>query len=137
MTYHQELIAEAVESGNPEGLNPDDRAQYEDIVAYQEDPVANRDKWLSYTSNMVSIPMLEDERIESFRRLYQANLILADERLWPTLQKTENEAMLRIITGQLPVDGFDTFVDQWNRLGGEGILKSVKSAVEGVESAAQ
>lgn len=137
LTYHQGLIAEAVEKGNPEGLNPDDRAEYENIVAYQKDPVANRDKWLSYTNNMVSIPMLKDERIESFRRLYQADLILADERLWPTLQKTENEAMLRIITGQLSVDEFDTFAQTWDRLGGGEILESVRSAVQDVESAAQ
>jgi putative aldouronate transport system substrate-binding protein len=137
LTYHQDLIEAAVERGDPEGLNPDDKAQYDDVVAYQADPVENRDKWLSYTNNMVSLPLLEDARIASVRRLYQADLILADARIWPTLEKQENETMLRILTGQLPVDGFDTFVQQWNRLGGGEILESVRSAAEATESAAQ
>jgi hypothetical protein len=80
---------------------------------------------------------LEDARIASVRRLYQADLILADARIWPTLEKQENETMLRILTGQLPVDGFDTFVQQWNRLGGGEILESVRSAAEATESAEQ
>lgn len=139
LTYHQGLIEQAVESGDPSELNPEDRLQYEDVVAYQSDPVGNRDRWTNYANNMVSLPLLEDDRIEPFRRLYQAELILADERIWPTLEKLENETMLRVLTGQSSIEEFDAFVDQWNRLGGGTILESVRGAVEGegAESAAR
>ncbi len=40
-----------------------------------------------------------------------------------TLGKLTNETFTRIILGELPIDAFDTFVQDWNKLGGEQITK--------------
>ena len=34
---------------------------------------------------------------------------------WPTLDKMEQEMLLKIITGEKPVDYFDEFVTEWNK----------------------
>ena len=43
-----------------------------------------------------------------------------------TLDKTELEAYVAIVTGAQPIDYFDTFVSEWKRLGGDAIAQEVQ-----------
>ncbi|WP_214626187.1 extracellular solute-binding protein [Paenibacillus agaridevorans] len=45
-----------------------------------------------------------------------------------TLSKLTNETFMRIILGDLPIDAFDQFVEDWHKLGGEQITKEVNEA---------
>ena len=49
---------------------------------------------------------------------------------WPTLITYENEVFQQIITGEKPIDYFDTFVTEWNRMGGEAITSEVNVALK-------
>jgi len=42
-----------------------------------------------------------------------------------TLDKMEKEVFVKIIMGAAPIDEFDKFVDDWNKLGGADMLKEV------------
>jgi len=42
-----------------------------------------------------------------------------------TLEKLETETFTRIITGDAPIEEFDKFVEQWNKLGGDQITKEL------------
>ncbi len=44
---------------------------------------------------------------------------------WPTLTALQEETFIKIIIGAYDLDHFDTFVDDWNRLGGAEITQSV------------
>lgn len=44
---------------------------------------------------------------------------------WATLDKLEKETFTKIIMGAASVDEFDTFVEDWNKLGGEQILQEI------------
>lgn len=44
---------------------------------------------------------------------------------WATLDKLEKETFTKIIMGAASVDEFDTFVADWNKLGGEQILQEI------------
>ncbi|MDF2837884.1 MAG: hypothetical protein K0Q63_3524 [Paenibacillus sp.] len=44
---------------------------------------------------------------------------------WATLDKLEKETFTKIIMGAASVDEFDTFVEDWNKLGGETILQEI------------
>jgi putative aldouronate transport system substrate-binding protein len=44
---------------------------------------------------------------------------------WATLDKLEKETFTKIIMGAASVDEFDTFVEDWNKLGGEKILQEI------------
>ena len=43
-----------------------------------------------------------------------------------TLDKTELQAYVAIVTGAQPIDYFDTFVSEWKRLGGDAIAQEVQ-----------
>ncbi len=45
------------------------------------------------------------------------------------LSNYENETFIKIIMGEEPVDTFDTFVEEWYRLGGEQILAEINAMV--------
>ncbi|WP_158289312.1 extracellular solute-binding protein [Paenibacillus flagellatus] len=52
------------------------------------------------------------------------------ELKWANLAKLENEAFIRIIVGDKPVDYFDTFVSEWKRQGGDEITKEIEKEAE-------
>lgn len=47
-----------------------------------------------------------------------------------TLGKLTNETFTRIILGDLPIDAFDTFVQDWKKLGGDQITGEVNEWYE-------
>lgn len=52
------------------------------------------------------------------------------ELKWANLTKLENEAFIRIIVGDKPVDYFDTFVSEWKKQGGDEITQEVRKEAE-------
>ncbi|MNW18837.1 hypothetical protein D3C71_2185580 [compost metagenome] len=44
---------------------------------------------------------------------------------WAMLERLEKETFTKIIMGAVSVDEFDTFVADWNRLGGKAILEEI------------
>lgn len=48
---------------------------------------------------------------------------------WANLKKLEDEMLVKIISGEEPVSYFDTFVKQWNEMGGEQVTKEVNEEV--------
>ena len=49
--------------------------------------------------------------------------------LWSSLKKMENDAMLKIVMGEEPVDSYDKFVEKWKSAGGNQITAEVKQAI--------
>lgn len=59
----------------------------------------------------------------------QANTAGMDD-YWTQLLTFENETFQAIITGEKPIDYFDTFVAEWKRMGGDQITKEVNAALK-------
>lgn len=51
------------------------------------------------------------------------------QKKWSNLKKIEDETFLKIILGTVPIDEFDTFVENWYAQGGTEITKEVAEAV--------
>lgn len=49
---------------------------------------------------------------------------------WANLEKLETETMVKIITGDEPVEYFDEFVDTWLKMGGEDITNEVQAELD-------
>ena len=47
--------------------------------------------------------------------------------LKPTLDKLEQQMVLKIITGEEPIEYFDEFVEQWKKLGGDTLISEVQA----------
>lgn len=48
--------------------------------------------------------------------------------IWWKLKEMQKQAYLEIITGQKPLDYFDTFVEQWYEIGGRQIVEEVNES---------
>lgn len=46
---------------------------------------------------------------------------------WATLEKLEDETFLKILNGEASIDTFDSYVEQWNSLGGSDILAELEA----------
>lgn len=46
------------------------------------------------------------------------------------LNKLQEETFVAIVTGAEPIEKFDTFVEDWNKRGGEQITKEVQEIVD-------
>lgn len=65
--------------------------------------------------------------IKPNKEVFSVNYVLTDmlEQRWPNLYKMEQETIMKIILGQLPVSAFDKFVSDWLAQGGQGVLDNV------------
>ena len=54
----------------------------------------------------------------------------AYEEYWDTLISIEMDYFLKIITGELPIEAFDQFVEEWLSSGGVYVLKDATQAYE-------
>jgi multiple sugar transport system substrate-binding protein/putative aldouronate transport system substrate-binding protein len=59
--------------------------------------------------------------------VYSVTYAMTDllEQRWANLIRMENEVMMRIIIGQLPISVFDRFVNDWLSQGGQAILEDL------------
>ena len=52
------------------------------------------------------------------------------EKKWTNLKKKEDEAFLKIIIGEAPLDSFDTFVEEWKAEGGDEVTAEVQAELQ-------
>jgi putative aldouronate transport system substrate-binding protein len=106
-----------------EDLDQELREVYESVLAEQENPRKDLEAWSiaqSYlmAGKVVKEPMLKVEALF-------VDSTPAYDRYWNALQRLEQDYYLKIITGELPVEAFDTFVEEWMNNGGKKVLKEV------------
>ncbi len=105
------------------------------IKAYLADPAnASTTDWAKYHSRMKGIGLLQ-ALTESGTINYVSPVFPLTTSTMQTakvnLDKLEDETFLRIVTGALPADsGFQDFVSQWNKQGGEQIIKEIQDQIK-------
>ncbi len=100
-------------------------AATEDIeAAYDENNVAG---W-AYTRGAGLLGRNEDIMNEVFDACY-SNTETMDSK-WATLETTEDETFLKILSGDADIDSFDDYVAQWDSLGGQDILAEMEELVD-------
>ena len=52
------------------------------------------------------------------------------QTMWESLSKMESETMLKIVTGEKPVEYFDEFASTWKTAGGDVITQEVAEAIK-------
>lgn len=80
----------------------------------QEEPVKTW-QWAAYTSRITAVSALSTAHIDYVNEGYTQNF----KQLYSNeLKKLEEKAFITIITGENPVEYFDTFVEEWYNNGG-------------------
>jgi putative aldouronate transport system substrate-binding protein len=72
--------------------------------------------------------VLNPLNVEVYNQYY--GLTKTMETKWVNLSKLENEAFMRIIIGDAPLDYFETFVSEWKKQGGDEVTKEVVAEVK-------
>jgi putative aldouronate transport system substrate-binding protein len=102
---------------------------YNQLVAYEQhpDPVKNNSGYALWSSYMygVAIESVQKNLVHMNYPLdyYPTPTMLKRQA---TLQSLELRTMLGIVTGQYPLSQFDSFVSEWNALGGKTILQELE-----------
>ncbi|MCZ8520985.1 MULTISPECIES: extracellular solute-binding protein [Paenibacillus] len=127
-----EEVVQALETGDTSKLGLEAKLFYDDIQAYRK---GDLDKW---HMERIFGPLSSQSVIKHYR---DKNLVVMNEFIYAptktmsskqaTLDKLRAETFLKIIYGDLPVDDFDKFVENWKKLGGDQITAEVNKTVGG------
>lgn len=86
------------------------------------------EQWAAYTSRITACSLITQDRVKVVKALFFQNIPTMDTSWW-RLKELENDAYLRIVTGQADIDYFDVFVEEWNNQGGLTITKEIQNQV--------
>ena len=114
----------ALDSRDPEGLSPQDSNFYQSIIAWLDD--GDIEGWHTYMTRVVASALAGADNVKFVDNIYPARTDTMDLKL-TQLEKIEDEAILKIIMGEMAVDEFDTFVKNWYDQGGQEITDEVNA----------
>jgi putative aldouronate transport system substrate-binding protein len=102
---------------------------YNQVKAYADGETGVTDNWVSYRVNgpdgpMVAVGELYDSDHFVYNRFY-GPLGSAYLQRGATLNSMKEEVFAKIIIGEEPLEAFDTFVEDWYRLGGQDVTDEV------------
>jgi len=123
-----ERLDEALRTGNADSLKVFDRLMYDAIVADRANPRQDTSTWAEATARYDGQSLTYGDNILR-RDVAFFGITQTMEQRWASLEKIEDEMMLRIITGEAGIDAFDEFVAQWKSIGGDQITQEVVAAV--------
>ncbi|MCM8711523.1 extracellular solute-binding protein [Clostridium sp. SYSU_GA19001] len=129
VNIHNNIVT-ALKSNDASKLNPEEKGYYDKIQAY----LKNGDVQAGWGTNAI---FGENSTYDVINYYINNNMYLYNEYnniptpsmvdKGSTLDKMENETFIKIIMGA-PIDEFDKFVENWNKLGGDAITKELNEA---------
>lgn len=115
---------------DPSTLTLDDLSSYQKIQGYLENPEkADAIQWSAYMSRMVAGELMAETKINEVHPVFFGQTPSMKLK-WANLVKLEDEAFLKIVTGEEDLNYFDKFVDTWKKTGGNDITKEVSEAIK-------
>lgn len=129
VTKRYDLLMSALNGEtDPASFNSELSKLYEDIVQETEQPKKDMEVWSTAQSYLLGGKISKEPTIivESFNIEH----IDAYEQYWDALITLEMNYFLKIITGELPLDAFDQFVEEWLSQGGISLLREASKEYE-------
>lgn len=101
-------------------------ASYEMVLLNRQKPKESYAAYLEEMARIVGARAASAGNVELIPTCFYGNTRTMST-MWSSLKKMENEAMLKIITGEADIDSFDDFVSKWLRAGGQRITDEVEA----------
>lgn len=120
-------LKEAIDTGSDANLRHDFKAMYDAYKKNMENPGADPSVWAEATARYDGEALTFSDSIAKVDPVFFGRTETMESK-WATLEKLENETLIKIVIGDMSVDKFDDFVQQWNKLGGQEITKEVAAA---------
>lgn len=128
-----EEMTQALAAKDPSSLNIRNKVTYEGYVKYLDSLAAGGETniydWAGYTSSVECTALVGKSKVQEVNPVFFGSTASMSLK-WPTLSKMEQEMYLKIITGEEPVDYFDSFVVNWKKTGGDQITQEVNQALD-------
>ena len=121
-------LKSAVEAKDSASLPADQIPNYESIMKNLEKPKADIAAYANYLAYYVGGSEVGSDKLNKVMPVFYGQTETMAKK-GTNLTKLENEAFLKIITGNAPLDSFDDFVEQWKKQGGDEITKEVQQEV--------
>lgn len=86
------------------------------------------EQWAAYTSRITACSLISQDNVEEVKSYFFSGTPTMDTGWWQ-LKEIENNAYLRIVTGQADISYFDTFVEEWEKKGGLTITREVNKCL--------
>ena len=114
-------------------LTTEEQSYYESVVRYQEAEAAGQKAdatdYSQYTARIPAMTKMIEEPANFLVPSFFETTDSMGSR-WASLEKMEMETILKIITGEQDISSFDSFVEQWNKSGGEKITEEVNEMIK-------
>ncbi|CAK4836540.1 unnamed protein product [Aphanomyces euteiches] len=123
-----QTLQKAIESKDPSKLDPEPLNFYNSMLKYLATP-PDLNSWSTYGTRILGSAVASTPDLVKIKDNAYPGITPTMETKWANLDKLENEAFLKIILGNQPIDSFDKFVDQWKAQGGNEITKEVNDAL--------
>ena len=104
-----------------------EKSYFNTCKSYLNGQLTTANGWAAYASRIQAVGELQKAGITSTSTLPLENV---NAEIPQELQELEQEAFLQIISGEKPVDYFDTFVAEWYANGGKVLTEQVQNAYE-------
>lgn len=126
---YYEAIDKAIKEGNGDDLPYFYKTGYDAYIKNQESPRTNSSDWAEATARYEGQALTSGEQIARKEIAFYGKTA-SMELKWGMLEKMYDETVIKIIIGELPVDAFDTFVEEWKQAGGDEITQEVREMVK-------
>ncbi len=87
------------------------------------------EQWAAYVSRISACRLISQDNVEEVKTYFFSDTPTMDTGWW-RLKELENNAYLRIVTGQADISYFDTFVEEWGKQGGLTITREVNESLK-------
>lgn len=121
-------MQEAIDTGSDEAMDPGNRGYYAAYTREMANHAANSTDWAQGVSRYFGIEQTTNEAYTYVDPVFFDTTETMQMR-WATLEKMEDEMLLKVIMGEAGLDAFDEFVSSWLAGGGEQITQEVREAV--------
>lgn len=121
-------IEGALEGSYPvENLEMLEKSYYDSCKAYLDHPdTASKEEWAAYASRIRACSLISEGKTREVKSLFFGTTSAMNENWWK-LEKREEEAYLKIVTGEEKISYFDKFVQEWYQEGGAAVTAEVRA----------
>ena len=122
----QEALDGTIQANQLSGI---ERAYYETCKSYLNGSLTTVNAWAAYASRIQAVSLLPS----AGRGKQTLSMGEADGELPQNLQDLERETFLQIVCGDMPIEYFDEFVQEWYEAGGREITAKIQAGYEGTK----
>ena len=121
-------MKQMVETGDRTGVSAQNQSFYDAYLAWLDDNTSLTG-WVRYKGMYLCCNVANYEKNVYKDHCFWGMTPTMSES-WATLTSMEDEVFMKIVLGEVGIEAFDEFVEQWNAQGGEKITEEVQAWVD-------